>query len=75
MSRLYCYKCESAGSVNKWGFCEICGAEYNNTKLSDDLFKRFDYFSEASQKAKAMENSDGKFETKEPVASIKQDAA
>jgi len=26
-----CDICLSAGSVNQWGFCEICGEEFENT--------------------------------------------
>lgn len=27
MKRHDCYMCQSAGSVNQWGFCEICCEE------------------------------------------------
>jgi hypothetical protein len=27
----YCDACQSAGSVNKYGFCEICGTEHQST--------------------------------------------
>ena len=31
----YCNACQSAGSVNGYGFCEICGAEHaGGTELS-----------------------------------------
>ncbi|MFA6000708.1 MAG: hypothetical protein WC828_01135 [Thermoleophilia bacterium] len=31
MKMFDCDICLSAGSVNQWGFCEICGEEFENT--------------------------------------------
>lgn len=39
----YCNVCQSAGSVNRFGFCEICGTEHKDeaggllTKLAAEL--------------------------------------
>ena len=30
MKMFDCDICQSAGSVNKWGYCEICGEEFDD---------------------------------------------
>jgi len=63
-----CDICLSAGSVNQWGFCEICGEEFEST----DSLVRLQFSSASammSQNIVTGQSQDAK------IVSIGQDAA
>ncbi len=33
----YCDRCQSAGSVNQYGYCEICGTEHKHDDVDSVL--------------------------------------
>jgi len=35
----YCDVCQSAGSVNRFGFCEICGTEHETAQKPDSTLE------------------------------------
>lgn len=74
MSRSFCYICESAGSVNRWGSCEICGEEYGN-KLKSRQLKDFHYEEAAPSGSATDEYAIYGIGTKETAVSLNLDAA
>lgn len=74
MRRSYCDICQSAGSVNRWGFCEICGEEYDMAAKRRQL-KDFNYAEAATGSSANDEYAICGIGAKETTVSINQDAA
>jgi hypothetical protein len=65
-----CDVCLSAGSVNKWGFCEICGEDFEDPG-SHVMVREF--VSSTAMSAPVIEEAISHTETK--LVSVGQDAA
>ncbi len=63
-----CDVCLSAGSVNKWGICEICGEDFEETASSIDWRKAANGRMQRVETAVAIKTSG-------TAAAIGQDAA
>lgn len=75
MTRYDCVRCQSAGSVNRWGCCEICGEDFKDYEISNKWTADISESIEAELAKMSDKQINVAWETEKSVVTVEQDAA